>query len=102
MYVDDGARHVVGRWIRRGLLGGSDGPDRGLLANYLGEARALAGRGGGNLWLVEPHLPARRLPGFAAEVARHLASAGVRTGDVKVLEGSTSARIEVLRRSPAS
>jgi hypothetical protein len=94
MYVDDGARRsrILGGLGRRGAL------RRALLENYLAEARALAAQGGGNLWVVEPRMPPGRLPGFAATVARHLTAAGVATGDVKVIAGSTSARITILPR----
>lgn len=92
MYVDDGARRsrILGRLGRRGAL------RRGLLENYLGEARALAARGGGNLWVVEPRLSTARLRRFTAAVGRYVGAGGVRTGAVKVLAGSSSARIEVL------
>jgi hypothetical protein len=87
VYLDHGPRVRLPRltWTKRALL-----------RNYLGEARAIAGRGGGNLWVVEPHLAPRRLPGLAAVVARHLADGGVRTGVVNVITGSTTARITIL------
>jgi hypothetical protein len=87
VYLDHGPRVRLPRpgWTRRALL-----------SNYLGEARAIANRGGGNLWVVEPRLAPRRLPGLAAVVARYLADRGVRTGAVNVITGSTTARIAIL------
>lgn len=68
---------------------------RPVLAAYLAEARALAARGGGTLWVVEPRLPADRVPAFAARVEAHLRAHGVRTGGVTPIPGSTSARVRV-------
>jgi len=92
VYLDQGPRVRLPRpdWTKRGWT------RRALLSNYLGEARAIASRGGGNLWLVEPRIAPRRLPGLAALVARYLADGGVRTGAVNVISGSTTARIAIL------
>lgn len=71
-------------------------PSAALLRNYLARAQAIADAGGGNLWLIEPGLRPDLMAGFTDAVARHIAAAGVVTGEIAVLEGRTSARIAVL------
>jgi methyl coenzyme M reductase subunit C-like uncharacterized protein (methanogenesis marker protein 7) len=79
-----------------GRVGAAARPASSLLRNYLGEARAIARSGGGSLWVIEPRVPRERLPEFSADVVRYLRGHGVETGTVKVLAGTTSARIQVL------
>jgi hypothetical protein len=77
--------------------GGDAGrPSAALLRNYLARAQAIAGAGGGNLWLIEPARSPEAMSAFTDAVARHLAAHGVVTGELAVLEGRTSARITVL------
>jgi hypothetical protein len=71
-------------------------PSAALLRNYLARAQAIAGAGGGNLWVIEPSLAPETMSAFADAVARHIAAHGVLTGEIAVLDGRTSARIVVL------
>jgi hypothetical protein len=71
-------------------------PSAALLRNYLARAQAIAGAGGGNMWLIEPALGAEAMAAFTDAVARHVNAHGIATGEITVLEGRTSARITVL------
>jgi hypothetical protein len=71
-------------------------PLAALLDNYLVRAEAIADGGGGNLWVIEPTVPADLLPDFTEAVVLHLVEHGVDVDGFTVLEGTASARIVVL------
>ena len=67
-----------------------------LLQNYLVRAEAIADEGGGDLWVLEPSVPAEILPEFTEAVVLFLLDHGIGVDQVVVLDGTLTARVVVL------